>query len=336
MAVRIYSSRWQQWWQRWLERRAPASRQVRLDQKRIFIFPVAPGFFFIATLAALFLGGINYQNSLILNLCFLLASLFVVTILHTYRNLAGLQLKAGRTGSAFAGDQVACEVILARDNRHQHQAIRLSWHENESALVDVCELEAVPVTLLLDTQYRGWFRPRRIRVESRFPLGLLRAWSWVDLDMVALVYPRPIPVDLASLDQSAPEGEGSQYRRGGMDDFDRLRDYQPGDPLQHVAWKHFARGQGMHTKVFHGYRSDQLWLEWQALPGRDDELKLSQLTYLVLTLARQGRPFGLRIPGCEIAPNVGDAHEVACLRALALYGEEQDPTAIATVEAALI
>ena len=30
--------------------------------------------------------------------------------------------------------------------------------------------------------------------------------------------------------------------------------------------------------------------------------------------------YGLRLPGCELAPDHGDAHREACLRALALFG----------------
>ena len=82
-------------WQRWLDRRLPRARQVQLDQRRIFIFPTGYGFLYLLVSVLLFFGGINYENNLILGLCFLMIGLFVVAILHTYRNLSGLILRAG-------------------------------------------------------------------------------------------------------------------------------------------------------------------------------------------------------------------------------------------------
>ena len=87
-------------WQRWLDRRLPRARQVQLDQRRIFIFPTGYGFLYLLVSVLLFFGGINYENNLILGLCFLMVSLFLVAILHTFRNLSGLSLRAGAEAEA--------------------------------------------------------------------------------------------------------------------------------------------------------------------------------------------------------------------------------------------
>jgi uncharacterized protein (DUF58 family) len=39
----------------------------------------------------------------------------------------------------------------------------------------------------------------------------------------------------------------------------------------------------------------------------------------VLAAERQNLRYGLRLPGLELAPASGDAHQRACLSALALY-----------------
>ena len=90
-------------WQRWLDRRLPRARQVRLDQRRIFILPTGYGVLYLIVAVLLFFGGVNYENNLILALCFLMVSLFVVAILHTFRNLSGLMLRAGGGRSGFVG-----------------------------------------------------------------------------------------------------------------------------------------------------------------------------------------------------------------------------------------
>ena len=62
-------------YERWLTRRLPAARQIVLNQKRIFIFPTGYGFFYLLVAGLLFIGGINYENNLILALSFLMAKI---------------------------------------------------------------------------------------------------------------------------------------------------------------------------------------------------------------------------------------------------------------------
>src|SRR5205823_2658704 len=99
--------------------------------------------------------------------------------------------------------------------------------------------------------------------------------------------------------------------------------YQPGDPMQRVAWKAVARGAGWYTKQFEGLGGGgPLMLSWQALPpGLDRERRLARLTAWVLAAERSARPFAVRIPGFALPPGQGRAHRRAALTAFALYEE---------------
>lgn len=105
------------YWNRWLSRRIPVAASVRLNQRRIFIIPSQVGLAFMVALLLMLLAAINYQNSLAYALTFLLSSVFVVAILHTYRNLAGLILKAGAAPAVFAGEPATFRVRLESSAR---------------------------------------------------------------------------------------------------------------------------------------------------------------------------------------------------------------------------
>ena len=76
----------------------------------------------------------------------------------------------------------------------------------------------------------------------------------------------------------------------------------------------------MLTKQFSGEAAAELWLDWRLVPASlGVEARLSRLAGWVLAADRTGQPYGLRIPGTEIAPGRGDRHRAACLHALALY-----------------
>jgi uncharacterized protein (DUF58 family) len=306
-------------WRAWLDRRIPPRRVVILNQRNIFIFPPQQGLAFVLLIVLLVLGGINYQNSLVFGLAFLLASLFAVTIGHTYRNLAGMEIEAAGATPVFAGEHALFTLRIARRGRRGHHAIRIGWPGEPVQSFDLDEESEVRVRIPVPADQRGWLDPGRFRLETYWPVGLLRAWTWIDVKQCALVYPAPLAGSPPGAENVA-SGDGDVVVRGGSDEFLALKEYRPGDPLKHVAWKSFAREGEMMVKDFGAYADNRLWLDWDALPGLDVETRLSRLTAWVLELDASGHAFGLRIPGVEIEPDAGADHRTRVLRRLALFG----------------
>ena len=67
----------QQYIRKWLDKRIPAANEFQLSHRSIFIFPAKFGALFLALCALLFLLGTNYQNNLMLLLCYFLVALFL-------------------------------------------------------------------------------------------------------------------------------------------------------------------------------------------------------------------------------------------------------------------
>ncbi|MEH6626049.1 MAG: DUF58 domain-containing protein [Motiliproteus sp.] len=311
------------WYDGWLRRRLPRTRSLTLNQKRIFILPSRDGIGFLMMTGAIFIGGINYANSLMLAVSFLLISLFLVSILHTYGNLSGLQINAGRTENAFVGEDAVFSINLRGMNHQQHEAIGLQWGDGKAELVDLIEVDELQVRMLLPVSQRGRYRPTRLKIETRFPLGLLRAWSWVELDMSCLVYPQPNVNEYpgALLSSGA---EGDQLTHEGSDDFDGLKNYVAGDNPRHIAWKNYARTGELYSKVFIGYEDHERWLDWQSYRGISVEQRLSKLCFWVLQFRDRDSRYGLKLPGVEIAPGQGEQHARRCLEALSLFALPDD------------
>ncbi len=305
-------------WSQWLSKRMPPSRKLTLNQKRVFILPTGMGAGYLLTTFLLFIAGVNYNNSLVLSLSFLLGSLFVVTILQTFSNLSGLIITAGKTQSSFAGKECLFEVGLSRSPNKKHFSVRCKWHNYFSAPQNLNKNEQVNVKMLLPTQKRGLFRPKRLKIQSDYPLGLCRAWTWVDLDMTCLIYPKPIPLESNSA-ATLKGYDGNAISPDSNDDFEGLRNYQTGDSLKTVDWKAFARQGHLLTKVYHGYQSNSLWISWNDFPGNSVEQKLSYMCFLVTEYSRTHLEYGLKLPNHIVEPNSGKNHERVCLEALARF-----------------
>ncbi len=305
---------------RWSGRIVGAADGAQLDRGCIFIVPSRVGVAFGVALLLMLLAAINYRNNLAHVLTFLLGSVFLVGVLHTYRNLAGLRLRAGTPAAVFVGERARFPVCLESDGRAR-QALALGWSSAALQLHDLPAGAAVTLELDLPAARRGWLSAPRLRVESRFPLGLMVAWSWIDLQQRVLVYPQPLPGALPPPAGTAEvtEEEGRQARGEGVDDYQGLRAYRPGDSKRRIDWKAYSRGQGLLVKDFVALEGRELCLDFAALAG-SSESRLSLLCHWVLELSRRQQPFVLQLPGLRLGPDCGEVHRETCLRALALYG----------------
>lgn len=308
----------QGFWQ-WVRRRAPRANRVKLHHKTIYVLPTWQGMGVGVVIVLLWLMGTNYENNLVLAAAFMLAALMIVSILHAFRNLSGLSLQVQAAHPSFAGDYARFDLLVGAAPRSNHENVYLHWQDAPGATVDlVGESEAV-VPLLHRSQRRGWLQPQRLLVTSDFPLGFIRAWSWVYLDARALIYPAPLACDRPPLGRGGAE-HGDRASRESREEFQGFANYYTGAPLSRVAWKQYARGAGLHLKDYLGYENEQVWLDWEAVPGSDTETRLSQLCYWVLQLEDGHTHYGLRLPAHTIELGAGPAHRDQVLRALALYG----------------
>ena len=308
--------------QKWLQNRMPPDSNIRLHQGNIFILPTREGLYFTVVMLLMILAGINYQNSLIFALAFTLVSLFMVSIFHTFRNLSGLVVQGRSARPAFVGEDAEFTVVVSRHGKRTYEALMIGWDVELLQGVDLIDEQEVHARLYVTARKRGRFNPGRMLIQTSYPTGLFRAWSWVDLDLSTIVYPRPLFAgDLP--EEITTSAQGESVKRDGADDFHGLREYRDGDPLRHVAWKSYARNEQMQVKEYAAFVDRRIWLDWGWLPGMDRENRLSRLCYWVLQLSRGTDEFGLRLPGIELAPSRGPEHRERVLRELALFEAQQ-------------
>lgn len=315
-------------WQRWLDRRIPPATQVTLNHRSIFILPTRTGVLFTVLLLLLLVTAINYQNSLIYALTFWLFSVGLAAMLFTFRNLAGLTLAAGHTTPVFAGETVGLPLRLEASGVRWHEALEIGFPDNIVVQADATpKASSTPqadLILSYTTHQRGPLRPGRLRLDSRFPLGLFNTWTWVALDFKGLVYPRPeyVPFALAA-GESGEHLAGAPSFESGQQDFQGLRPYQRGDSFRRIAWKQLARGKGLVSKDFDHDEGALCWLDWDTLAPLPTETRISRLTGWVLQAQQRNWRYGLKLPGVSIEPDNSEIHRDHCLKTLALYGLQE-------------
>ncbi len=320
------------WLDQWLFRLgSPDKGEVQLHQRRVFIVPTRAGLAFGLMLVVLFIASVNYNLSLGFGLTFLLAACAVIDMHLTFRNLAHLYLAPGRVRPVFAGEEAQFELHLINRGKHDRYALWLGFIGGD--VPDVQQSTDIPanttrtLALGVKAQRRGLLVAPRVRLQTHFPLGLLRAWSYWQPDLRVLVYPQPEPVmqPLPMAGDQQADGNGS----AGQDDFAGIRAYQSGDSPRQLAWRQIARMDTQHdapliTKHFEGGASSQLVFDFAQLPSDlDVEAKLSRMTRWVLEAEARGLPYAFRLGQTAYPSAIGTAHQAACLLELALYQDSR-------------
>lgn len=301
----------------WFKRRAPLGVETTLTIRNIYIFFSKEGLLYALLLLITFVAGINYANNLVLGLCFLLASLLVITIHYTFAHLANLHIKLLDVSDTQVGDKVQVRLQVSSASKQPHRQIRLSFakdafkikeplqapklpHEQAYTLVAQVQAPAI-ISLWLPANKRGEFKLPRLTVSTVYPLGILQAWSYVFLDGRAWIYPDPLAYEVSAEHYAlSTEAEAaSRQTQAGQEDFDQLDSFVPGESMARISWAHLARGQGLLSKRFVDNVGQQQVLDYYQMPAITHEDKLRQLRYGVDKLTQSGTAFRLILPDGE-------------------------------------
>ncbi len=315
--------RLRRWWQL---RAAPSDIHV-MTQRNVYILPTRAGLMFALTVLTLLLASINYQLNLGYLLAFLLAGSGVVSMHWTHNTLRGLRLHLKPVAAVFAGGQAQLEVVLTAPASDRQPRFGIGLAVN-SATDDRLSWVDVPAGGQMTTQLsstvaeRGLQALPRLTIQTRFPLGLFRAWTiWRPATSV-LAYPRPEtnPPELPS----ASGGNGAvQSRTTGDGESEGIRTYRRGDPMKNIVWRKAAKmldaGGELLSRDTTAQGLKTVWLDWQMCAPLPPENRLSRLAAWILEADRLGLRYGLRLPTGSFGPDHGDQHKRACLVALAVW-----------------
>lgn len=312
------AARFKQFLFRW---QSDGTAPLRLGQRRIFILPSRGGLLFALALVVMLLGAINYNLALGHALVFLLAGLGIGGMIHTFRNLFGLVVTPGRCEPVFSGETAFFPLTLDNDRKTPRLGLELAADPSHPIDAAITGLANARVRVPLPAQHRGWLVLPRIRLATRYPLGLFTAWAYLQPDMRCLVYPAPIDSPLPAT--GAAHHGGVRHGNGGQEDFAGFRERQPADSPRHVAWKASARNGGegpLLIKAFAGGAQNELILDWQHTdPALPTETRLGLMTGWILAAEASGTVYGLSLPNLSVPPAIGEQHRQRCLEALALF-----------------
>ncbi len=293
---------------------------LTIEHQRIYILPTRRGLAYLFSLLIMLIAAVNYALSLGYALCFLLTGLFAASLLHTYRNVAGITCEKISSKDSFAGESAEFSIKVKNQSRLDRIGLTIKATDT-SGVIDVQTENTENVVLIKATTERGVRKLGRLTITSTYPLGLWRCWCYVHGNAEAIVYPKPesTPPPLPAL---SVESAGEQSRLSTQGDISGLREYNPGDTLSSIAWKAAARGQGLFVKTFDDESSGgKTHFDLRSTGLHDLEQQLSRMAAWVLLAEKSRTEYSFELADTRLEPGFGSAQKRRALVALAKYGQ---------------
>ncbi|MFZ5580143.1 MAG: DUF58 domain-containing protein [Pseudomonadota bacterium] len=265
---------------------------------------------FASLLIVLLFGAAQYANNLGFFFGFWLAAIAGGGLIGLRTRLAAITSRVIQAESGFAGERLHLHLELTSPHAVQ---VQLSLDDATPHPFTLPPTLARPATLELPPRPRGTHTPGRLLLRLRDGLGLVRLEDTRPLGHRYWVYPAPHG------EHPLPPPAGSD-RRAGHEDFQTLRDYQPGDSPARIHWPALARGGILQTRQFGGGGAPRgaRTLDESLLHALPREERLSQLCAWLLECERRGEPYELRLSnGATLSAGLGAEQRLRGLRLLA-------------------
>lgn len=253
--------------------------------KQIFMIPNRYGFIAIALFIIFSLVAATYSNNLLFLLAFIHVSFLLICILQTARNLRHIDLSSIQIDGGFPGETVPVKLVFSQKSKKNKLGLIVNCEGSEKsvALLPAGDQMFVDLTLTLPSK-RGPHQLRRIRLGTESPYGLFSGWLYFKTTSIYYVYPKPVGHQLpASLYLHQPG------------DFSGLKEYEVGDSLQRISWRHSARSDQWLIKEFKDTTTPQHLLRLEDCPQTNNEDRLRQMAYWIVECERSNIEYKIEL-----------------------------------------
>lgn len=241
-----------------------------------------------------FVGALIGRSNPLLMVFALLAGPYVINAWISFVSLKGLSATRRAPLRVMAGEPTSVEIVLGNGKRWLAAwgiIVRDTISDQSERLEAEVLVPRVPpraerrAHYRLRLAHRGRYQLGPLRINSRFPLGLVERGSTLAATDTILVYPRigRLTASWSQQLQMASELVPDMAPRSGPfnDEFHQLREYRLGDDPRAIHWRTSARRNELMVREFRESRDRHLvvlldaWLPERALPADRERAELA-------------------------------------------------------------
>ena len=269
---------------------------------------------------------VNTGNNLIYLIVAALLSFLAVSGFFGRHNLKSLRGAYRIPDEIYAGNQFPLLLYLHND-RKRYPAFLLNIFSDDKKIFFPFIPPRGALSAIVSWRYdkRGVQQLPEAYLASPYPFHFFIRYKYINDATQVIVFPQPRPGEFWKEAKTRGKVQGEDYTlsKGSEGEIISVRDYQSGDPYRSIHWKASARTGKLKTKDLGMPAVEPLMLDYDLLPGRNMEIKLSHLSYMIKRSLKDMRPVGLKLGGMIHNPGQTREQKLQLLKALALYGMEK-------------
>ena len=296
------------------------------DKSKIYILPTKEGLLFLGAGVVLFIIALAYAHNLAFSAAAVFMSIVMISAFFTNNNLSMLEIK---NIQAFGGESGKSElrITVLNKSRHQRFCLECSLAGFVSLPITLEAREWGVLTLPLKGD-RGQYRYKRITLSTRFPFGLFRSWRYYRLPGTLFIYPG----FKGNLGLPVFQGEGSRgeaslsiKHESGSEEFFGHQKHRQEHSLYRVDWKAYAREKGLWNKIFKDPSSPRFIFDYENVPIKDREEKLSQMAKWIDQAESMGAFYKVQLEDSELSKEWGrgERYFQDCMETLSTWKNEE-------------
>ena len=306
--------------------------EFTIGRRELYILPTRHGWYYALILLALFGIAMKFNNQAAFMMLFILMAVGLIAMLYTHNNVINLRLTSHPAKPIFAGETAHFPVSITNPSNATRSSVWLL----SGGFQQLAKLEGdaqQTIEIKQPSLHRGYLVCEPINLSSQYPIGIFFCWSKRYLSAErCLVYPQPL--DLVPFpDNTAQQSKQQQqtHAKQGNEDYAGMKNYQAGDRLRDIHWPSLAKTNKLVSIQYEVHGNSSQNISWFSLPNElsvDD--KLGQLCFWLLESEQQGMRYQLEMPSHTIEFDSGYTHLHECLKVLALWGMENEPSSTAS------
>jgi uncharacterized protein (DUF58 family) len=208
------------------------------------------------------------------------------------------------------------KLIFSSNNLQGNFFIKPSFESNLFDLADkkisflIQPHQSTEVEISINAIKRGYELIHSLYVESLFPFGLFRCFTFFPINQACYVYPKRENLKLHDeiLTKKNNTSENDEFY---------LRNFVKGDSFKRVDWKKLAQKNIWYTRQFQTEEPSPVMLMSNHLPNEET---LKSVCFALYELHQNNIPYGIKLENnVFIEPQHSQKHLTLCLRELALY-----------------
>ncbi|HLC15091.1 MAG TPA: DUF58 domain-containing protein [Thermodesulfovibrionia bacterium] len=258
---------------------------MKIGKRKYYVRITTPGYIYIVITIVLSVGAVNTANNLLHIVASSLLALMLLSGTSSFLNFFFLHITLIPPEEVFAGMPAPFRLIV---NKKRGNSFFLTFETPYGRTKLPFISGEVETSLWLKFATRGRVPLDSVKVDSGFPMGFFRRFTFRPVNQEIFVYPSPIPTLFPPLSgKSSGDNEGDSRYGELSDEIKELCTYTHSDPLKWIDWKATARKGTTIVRDFYRLAGDTLIINLTNKLSDDRERQISEAAYLIILVSHK-------------------------------------------------